>query len=55
MADRDRAAEIAKRSLENEGFEYRCESCEKTPQDVGWCEECGYNRDYYKIRRVTVQ
>ncbi len=52
---KDRAAEIERRNLENEGFEYRCKICEKTPQEIGWCDECGYNRDYYKIRRVVVQ
>lgn len=26
-----------------------CRHCGKTPQDIGWCEECGYNRQYEEI------
>ncbi len=25
----------------------RCRRCGKTPENIGWCEQCGYNRDYF--------
>lgn len=52
---RDLAAEIQQRSLEMEGYKWVCRQCGKTPQDIGWCDDCGYNRDYEKRRAVTVQ
>jgi hypothetical protein len=23
-----------------------CRTCGKTPENVGWCDQCGYNRNY---------
>ena len=31
------------------GFRYVCKDCGKTPQHIGWCEMCGYNRNYEKV------
>jgi rRNA maturation endonuclease Nob1 len=38
-----------------EGWKYVCRHCGKTPQDIGWCDDCGYNRDYEKSRTITIQ
>lgn len=24
----------------------KCKTCGKTPENIGWCSECGYNRNY---------
>jgi hypothetical protein len=34
-------------------YRYECRICGKTPQDIGWCDQCGYNRPYDKIKIVT--
>lgn len=34
----------------DDGWRYVCRECGKTPQDIGWCERCGYNRPYKKVR-----
>lgn len=46
----DRTEEIQRRSLETEGKILRCRRCGKTPQDIGWCDQCGYNRDYELVQ-----
>jgi hypothetical protein len=47
-------ARIRQRALETEGKVLRCRSCGKTPQGIGWCDECGYNRDYEMLQDATV-
>jgi rRNA maturation endonuclease Nob1 len=34
----------------DDGWRIVCRECGKTPQDIGWCEQCGYNRPYEKVR-----
>ena len=53
MCAEDRAEAIRKRSLETEGKIPKCRKCGKTPQDIGWCDECGYNRDYELVETDT--
>ncbi len=49
------AEKIRKRALETEGYIFVCRRCGKTPEDIGWCDECGYNRDYEKRINRTNQ
>ncbi len=51
----DPTEEIMKRTLDMEGYVLVCRRCGKTPQDIGWCDECGYNRDYEKRINRTNQ
>lgn len=51
----DPAERIAERNLRTEGWIPKCRRCGKTPQDIGWCDECGYNRDYEMVRSATIQ
>ena len=39
----------------DDGWRYVCKLCGKTPQDIGWCEQCGYNRPYEKVRVGKLQ
>lgn len=48
------ADKIMKRSLESEGKTPVCRRCGKTPQDIGWCGYCGYNRDYELMQTSTL-
>lgn len=42
--------EVARANLEADpGYRYVCKVCGKTPQHIGWCHECGYNRPYEKV------
>jgi hypothetical protein len=34
----------------DDGWRIVCRECGLTPQDIGWCEQCGYNRPYEKVR-----
>jgi rRNA maturation endonuclease Nob1 len=34
-------------------WKLECRHCGKTPADIGWCDDCGYNRQYAKIRTVS--
>ena len=44
--------EVAKANLEADpGYTYVCKLCGKTPEWIGWCDECGYNRPYEKVYR----
>lgn len=53
MDDEGVVKEIRDRSLRTEGYKFVCKSCGKVPQDIGWCDECGYNRDYEMIQDGT--
>jgi uncharacterized protein CbrC (UPF0167 family) len=51
-------AEDNQRLLEGtamQAFRFVCLHCGKTPQDIGWCEHCGYNRQYEKVRVAPLQ
>jgi ribosomal protein L37E len=50
----DVAEKIMRRSLATEGKLLKCRRCGKTPQDIGWCDECGYNRDYEMVQDATI-
>ena len=39
----------------DDGWRYVCRVCGKTPQDIGWCDQCGYNRPYEKVRPAKLQ
>jgi hypothetical protein len=47
--------DIETKMAASEGWEWVCRLCAKTPADIGWCDQCGYNRPYDKTRTVTVQ
>ena len=49
----DRCKEIQERNLRTEGYKAVCRKCGKTPQEPGWCDECGYNRDYEMVKDRT--
>lgn len=51
----DLAEQIRQRSLEMEGWIPKCRKCGWTPENIGWCDQCGYNRDYEMVRSVTIQ
>lgn len=51
----DHAAEVLQRCLETEGYIFKCKRCGKTPEDIGWCGWCGYNRDYEMILESHVR
>jgi hypothetical protein len=61
MTDEERAAmeksikEGEQFLLRDEGWSYVCRHCGWTPQNIGWCDQCGYNRQYDRIRSVTLQ
>jgi uncharacterized OB-fold protein len=31
------------------GYILKCKRCGRIPEVVGWCEQCGYNRDYEMV------
>jgi hypothetical protein len=39
----------------DDGWRFVCPVCAKTPQDIGYCETCGYNRPYEKVRSSKLQ
>lgn len=43
-----RIADFEAKIAEASRHKYICKDCGKTPQDIGWCEQCGYNRNYTK-------
>lgn len=48
--------EVIKANFEaDDGWRYVCRDCSKTPQDIGYCERCGYNRPYEKVRAGKLQ
>lgn len=51
----DPVANVRRRILEMEGKMWKCRRCGKTPANIGWCNECGYNRDYELVRSATLQ
>lgn len=37
------------------GYRLICRECGKTPQDIGWCKDCGYNRPYDRVAVHKIQ
>lgn len=48
--------EIIKVNFEaDDGWRYVCRDCGKTPQDIGPCAKCVYNRPYERVRVSQLQ
>jgi hypothetical protein len=39
----------------DDGWRYICRDCGKTPQDIGPCDKCLYNRPYERVRVSKLQ
>jgi rRNA maturation endonuclease Nob1 len=48
--------EVIKANFEaDDGWREVCRECGKTPQDIGFCDKCGYNRPYERVRSSRLQ
>lgn len=50
----DEAEKIRERNLRTEGFIPKCRRCGWTPENIGWCDQCGYNRDYEMVHTSSL-